>query len=220
MNKIVTSILVFVITTLFVVVNAGLVSAAPRLTLTPASGTYANGDTFTVTVGVNSDTSKSNAVDIWGIFDSSKLEVVSVVKATTPAYAFDFSNSPAIDNTTGTFRFSCPSTNLNSFDTAVINGDLAVVTLKAKAYGTATVRFDCTDGSTTDSNIFSDLNDVVTCSANGSGSYTITGGSSSLPTPTTVVTPQLPQTGGVATTIGLVVFGAVSLISALFLKFL
>jgi LPXTG-motif cell wall-anchored protein len=221
MNKTAINILAFIITTLFVVINAGKVSAAPKLTLTPATKSVANGETFTVVIGVNSDPSKSNAVDVWGTYDKDKLELVSIVKSTSPVYSFDFSSAPAIDATAGTFRFSCPSNNLNSFDTTVISGELAVATFRAKASGTANVRFDCTAGSTTDSNIFSDIDDVISCSDNSSGVYTITGVSSVVITPTTAtIQNQLPQTGGVATTIGLVVFGAISLISALFLKFL
>jgi LPXTG-motif cell wall-anchored protein len=40
-------------------------------------------------------------------------------------------------------------------------------------------------------------------------------------TPTVIATAtELPKTGGIASTLGLIVFGAVSLASALFLKFL
>lgn len=226
MKKIAINILALIIAMLFVAINVGKVDAAPKLTLTPATKSVANGETFTVVIGVNSDTTKSNAVDVWGTFDKDLLELVSIVKSTSPVYPFDFSSSPAIDATGGTFRFSCPSSNLNSFDTTVINGELAVATFRAKAAGTANVRFDCTAGLTTDSNIFSDINDVISCGDNNNGVYTITGASSVVANPTTSTTTvatvqnQLPQTGGVATTIGLVVFGAISLISALFLKFL
>lgn len=227
MKKNVINILAFVISILFVTMNVGKVNAAPKLTLTPATKNVANGETFTVVIGVNSDTVKSNAVDVWGTFDKDLLELVSIVKSTNPVYSYDFSASPAIDAASGTFWFSCPSNNLNSFDTTVINGELAVATFKAKASGTANVKFDCAADTTTDSNIFSDMDDMISCADNDNGVYTITGGAP----PVTTTAPnggvtvtsnqsQLPQTGGVATTIALVVFGAISLISALFLKFL
>lgn len=218
MKKTAINILAFIITILFVSINVGKVNAAPKLTLTPATGSFATGATFTVTIGVNSDPSKSNAVDVWGTYDRNLLELVSIVKSTNPAYSFDFSSSPAIDATAGTFRFSCPSTNMNSFDTAIVSGELAVATFRAKAAGTSNVKFDCTSGSTTDSNIFSEINDVISCGDNSSGVYTITG--DALVVTETPIQNELPQTGGVATTVGLVVFGAISLISALFLKFL
>ncbi len=238
MKKTAISIFVFVFALLFVAVNANAVKAAPQLTLTPFSGSYANGSEFKVSIGVNSETEKSSAVDVWATFDAAKLEVVSIIKSANPPFPFDM--TPAIDNVGGKFNFSCASTNMSAFDDVAINGELAVVTFKAKALGTAVLNFTCTTGSTIDSNIFnSDINDVITCSANSSGSYTITAatGSStatitSTPTPTsaqsaaststttTTTATQLPQTGGIGSTVGLLVFGAISLVSVLFLKFL
>ena len=92
--------------------------------------------------------------------------------------------------------------------------------------------FSCTSGSTVDSNIVktSTSGDVISCSENGPGSYTINEGSSSTSTstntstetPTSVPTTstELPRTGNIGTTVGLVSFGLVSLLSAVFLKFL
>ena len=142
MKKTAINIFAFVLTALLVTINAGAVAAAPRLTLTPVSGSYTNGSTFTVSVGVNSDGEKSSAVDVWATFDKAKLEVVSIVKSTTPPFAFEM--TPRIDNTAGTFEFSCVSTNMSAFDDAVINGELAVVTFKTKAVGTAALNFTCT----------------------------------------------------------------------------
>ena len=248
MKKTVINIFTFVLAALLVAVNANAINAAPRLTLTPVTGSYTNGSEFKVSIGVNSDGEKSSAVDVWASFDKAKLEVVSIDKATNPP--FDFDMTPKINNTAGTFEFSCASKNMNAFEDTVITGELAVVTFKAKATGTAALNFTCSSGSTTDSNIFnSDINDVISCSANSVGSYTITTGSSSTtvtPTTVTTVTPtatptptgttttssssttltptsattSLPQTGAVASTVGLIIFGAISLASALFLKLL
>lgn len=234
MKKTAIKIFTFVIALLLVAVNANAVNAAPRLTLTPVSGSYTNGSTFTVSIGVNSETEKSSAVDVWATFDPAILEVVEIKKSTTPPFPFDM--TPVIDNVGGKFDFSCASTNMSAAEDVAINGELAVVTFKAKATGTGIVRFTCTPGLTTDSNIFnSALNDVISCSANSSGSYTITAATASstttTPTPTTATSTStttltttaattLPQTGVIGTTVGLIVFGAISLISALFLKFL
>ncbi|MDD2225249.1 MAG: cohesin domain-containing protein [Candidatus Shapirobacteria bacterium] len=232
MKKTAINIFTFVFAAILVTVNANAVVAAPRLTLTPVSGSYTNGSTFAVSIGVNSETEKSSAVDVWATFDKTKLEVVSIIKSTNPPFAFEM--TPKFDNTAGTFQFSCISTNMSAFDDAVINGELAVVTFKTKAVGTAALNFTCTSGSTTDSNIFnSDINDVISCDANSVGSYTITGDSTATtttttttPTPTTTLTPTgtvtatLPQTGAMGATVGLIVFGAISLASALFLKIL
>lgn len=240
MKKTAIKFFAFILTAMFVAVNANAATAAPRLTLTPVSGSYTNGSTFTVSIGVNSETEKSSAVDVWATFDKTKLEIVSITKSTNPPFAFEM--TPKFDNTAGTFQFSCVSTNMSAFDDAVINGELAVVTFKTKAVGAAALNFTCTSGSTTDSNIFnSDINDVISCDANSVGSYTITGDSATAittttPTPTTTLVPTttststttltptttatLPQTGVVSATVGLIVFGAISLASALFLKIL
>jgi LPXTG-motif cell wall-anchored protein len=233
MKKTAVSIFVFVLALLFMAVGVSAVKAAPRLTLTPVSGSYTNGSEFKVSIGVNSETEKSSAVDVWATFDAAKLEVVSIDKSADPAFPFDM--TPRIDNVGGKFDFSCASTNMSAFDDVTINGELAVVTFKAKALGTAVLNFTCTTGSTIDSNIFnSEINDVISCASNNSGSYTITAGTSSststpTPTPTstsststttTTTTTELPQTGGIESTIGLIVFGVISLASALFLKFL
>lgn len=242
MKKVAVNIFAFVLIAMLITVNARAVVAAPRLTLTPISGDYANGSTFTVSVGVNSDGEKSSAVDVWSTFDKAKLEVVSIVKSANPPFPFEM--TPKFDNVAGTFQFSCVSTNMSAFDDVVINGELAVVTFKAKAVGTAALNFTCTPGSTVDSNIFnSDINDVISCSANSVGSYNITAGASGTtptltptPTPTLTTTPAstdsitsapttdlgttsttLPQTGAVSSTIGLIIFGVIGLAAALFL---
>jgi hypothetical protein len=242
MKKTVVNMLVFIFALFFMVMGINAVEAAPRLTLTPVSGDYTKDSTFTVSIGVNSETEKSSAVDVWATFDAAKLEVVQIVKSANPPFPFEM--TPRIDNVNGNFDFSCASTNMSAFDDVVINGELAIVTFKAKDLGTANLNFTCTEGSTIDSNIFnSEINDVISCTANSSGSYTITagtGGETSTPTPTpttststntststptptstsTTTTSELPQTGGIGSTVGLIVFGVISVASALFLKFL
>jgi len=214
MKKTALNIFAFVLAVMLVTVNAGAVIAAPRLTLTPISGNYTNGSTFTVSIGVNSETEKSSAVDVWSTFDNSRIEVVSIVKSANPPFPFEM--VPVYDNAAGTFKFSCVMTNTNAFSDVAINGELAVVTFRAKALGTAALNFTCASGSTVDSNIFnSDVNDVISCSDNNVGSYVIKAGSGPTPTTTTVTT--LPQAGTVGATIGLIIFGVVGLASALFL---
>lgn len=206
------------------------VVAAPHLTLSPAAGNYNTGNQFSVTVGVDSGTEKSAAVDAWVTFDSSKLEVVSVVKAGNPAFPFALGQN--IHNSEGKFDISCTSTDMSTYEATAIAGDLAVVTFKAKAEGVAAVSFSCSSGSSIDTNIFNtQAVDVIDCSSNQSGSYTITAGSSSesptsTPTPTTAssttttTTSTLPQTGTAEKTIGLLVFGVAAVIGAMVLRWL
>src|SRR4030042_4714520 len=115
------------------------VLAGPHLTLSPAAGNYSNGAEFNVTIGVDSGTEKSAAVDAWVTFDASKLEVVSIQKAANPAFSFALGQN--IHNADGKFDITCSSTDMSSFETAAIIGDLAVVTFRAKAEGVAAVNF-------------------------------------------------------------------------------
>lgn len=231
------------ITTAFLLLSTKIVAAAdPKFSLTPATGSYKVNDTFTVTVLIDSAGQVVGAADVVGIFDSAKLELTSFTMATD--MIFNLPNSGGAGGTcmpsnstewaTGKFSITCYS-NMSSGDEAV-NGNLAILTFKAKAVGTANVNFTC-NGGDGDSNIIQSatVKDIIVCSANGSGSYVITAAtgastvtSTSTPIPTiasastatATTTTELPQTGGIATTLGLIVFGAISLASALFLKFL
>ena len=205
-----------------------VMAAGPMLKFVPSSGSYANESDFTVTVAIDSGVEKVQAIDVWVNFDTAKLEVVKVVKAINPA--FDFIMGAAnIDETGGKFDITfSPSASGAAFEATAVSGDLAVVTFKAKATGTANVNFTCVPGSTGDSNILNlATNDVIECASNINGSYTITDGGSSNPNPTkaptvtpTVTGTELPKTGTVETTIALMIFGFVSLLSSLALKFL
>ena len=205
--------------------------AGPMLKLSPSSGSFGNGSTFKVTVGVDSGTAKSMAVDAFLTFDAGKLEVVSVEDPSSPAFTFSMGKN--IYNSDGKLDMSFnPSGDSVLGESVAIVGDLAVVTFKAKGTGTAAVNFTCQAGSTIDTNIFDNQGiDVIDCASNQNGSYTITGGGGSDPTSTPVppqatVTPndgsgaELPQTGSVGTTIGLLIFGIVGLIAGTILKWL
>lgn len=221
------------IATLFGTVGVKAVVAGPHLIMSPSSGTYSVDGTFSVTVKVDSGTETVGGADGVGTYDSAKLELVSVTEA--PAMVFKDNESGGgctVSSTAGVgnFGFSCYSN--DTLTDKAVNGDLMVLNFKAKATGTAVVGFNCTSGSTTDSNIvkMSTSNDIIVCSENVPGSYTInSSGSSSTttntPTPTTtssstVTASELPKTGGVGATLGLVIFGLVSFASVALLKFL
>jgi len=212
------------------VLSVGPVMAAgPMLKFSPSTGSYTNGDTFKITIMVDSGSEKSQGVDAWVTFDSDKLEVVSIEKAATPAFAFTLGKN--IYNDTGKFDISCASTDMSAFEATTLLGNLVDITFKAKATGTANVNFTCNTGSTIDSNIFNTAaSDVIDCASNVNGVYTITAGGGSTtdptatPVPATTVTDtsndELPQTGSVGTTIGLLIFGMVGILSSLVLRFL
>jgi len=200
--------------------------AVSKFTLNPASGTYKVGDNIDVMVGVDSGTDKVYTADLWMVFDASKLEFVDAVVAASPAFLFTkgVNNS---DNTAGTLQVQLAPVSSNSNEATTAKGDLVKLTFKAKAVGTGTLSFSCTNGSTIDANIINeDITDVVSCAANQSGSYTIqasTGGDSGTVAPTSaVVAPtkvpsELPQTGILTPTISLIVIGLVGIIASAFL---
>jgi len=217
----------------FLTLSTNVVAAAdPKLTVSPTSGTYNVGDTFKITIGIDSAGQVAGAADAVGTFDSDKLELTSVDTSTDMVFNTQTNAGGTCmpgSNTewaSGKFSTTCYS-NMTAGDTAV-KGNLVVLTFKAKATGTANVNFTC-NGQTGDSNIIQSatVKDIIVCSANDSGSYIIvsSGAVASTPTPTATITTtttatELPKTGGIASTLGLIVFGAVSLASALFLKFL
>lgn len=222
------------------VTSAQAVSAGPMLKLTSPTGSYENGATFKVTVGVDSGTAKSIAVDAWMTFDVAKLEVVTIEAPATSAFVNSMGKN--IYNTEGKFDMSFnASGDAGIADAVAIKGDLAVVTFRAKGTGTAAVNFTCTAGSTIDTNIFDTTgNDVIDCASNQNGSYTITTVSSSsggttpnptaVPTTATASTPvvnnvtaapgELPRTGGFGTTLGLMIFGLVGAMAGVALRWL
>lgn len=224
-------VIVFIIVVFLFTANVKAVNAVAKLTLSPTSGSYNNGDTFKVTVGVDSGTEVAGAVDGIGTYDSTRLELTDISKASDLVFT---AGECSINKSDGKFSFTCYGQ--SSVEDKIIKGNLVVMTFKAKATGTANVNFTCTSGSSADSNIIKSLTsaDIITCSSNDSGSYTIntsgttttttptptTTSSSSTTTSTTTTATELPKTGGIASTVGLIVFGAVSVLSALFLKFL
>jgi len=207
-------------------ITAQAAFAGPMLKLSPSSESHENGSTFKITVGVDSGTAKSMAVDTFLTFDSAKLEVVSIDLPSTPAFVYTMGKN--IYNADGKFDMSFnPSGDAVLSESLAIKGDLAVVTFKAKSTGSAAVNFTCTAGSTIDTNIFDITgNDVIDCASNVNGSYTITAGTGTNPTSTPVIgevtaaAGELPRTGGLSTTLGLMIFGLVGTLAGVALRWL
>ena len=209
-----------------------LAMATPHFILTPASENETLGQNFVVIMGVDSETEKVIGIDIQGTFDSAKLEIVSIEKASVPDDGYQFTFIPGqaiIHNDAGNFEATLPSVDSSVYTGAVAKHDLLKITFKPKATGVATLNYVCTAGSVADTNIINESgNDVVDCSANQSGSYTITDNGSVDPTPTSgssdpVATPtptssELPETGAVENTVALMVFGLSGMMAAWYLK--
>ncbi|MFA4826768.1 MAG: cohesin domain-containing protein [Candidatus Shapirobacteria bacterium] len=204
---------------------AGNVKAAwagPKLTLTPTTKEVSINDTFSVVVGVASGTEKVLGIDLWMVFDASKLEITSVDAVSSPAFPFTMGDKN-IDNVKGTLMLPLMPQSSSGLAAEVANGGLVTVNFKAKANGTASFSFTCESGSMSDTNILKpDVTDVVDCTANDSGLYTIKvassggddGGSTAAATATPVPTSSttLPQTGAVENTIILLVGAVLAMI--------
>lgn len=207
----------------FWMVKARAVEAAAYLTVGPTSGNYSVDDTFVVTLGVNSGGTVIGGVDGVGTYDSSKLELTSIVQADGMVFKdVDGGGACTIkDEEDGKFSFACYAN--QSYGDKSVSGDLVKLTFKATSTGTASLSYTCANGSTSDSNIVgvSSITDIAVCGSNQSGSYTIGDGTSSTSASTpTGTTTSLPKTGNTGVTVGLIVFGLISLVSAAFLKFL
>jgi len=204
--------------------------AAPRFTFTPSTGSYTVGSNVSVVLGAESDAEKVLAMDVVGTFDATKLELLSVEKIlrADPTFNFTFDSGTAkINNDAGTFEMTLAPASSSLYESIVVSQPLLTFTFRAKAVGTGVVNLTCTQGNTRDTNIANqDAADVVSCAANQSGSYTITEGSSttasptSTPVPATTTGSELPRTGGFGPTMGLLVFGSVSILSILLLGWL
>jgi len=173
--------------------------AGPRLFFDPASGNYSNGAEFSVKVEIDTGNKEAMAADALVNFDKTKLTVSQVVGGGFFS-GFDYN----IENDNG--RLTIYSFSEQALQTRTGVGELATITFKATAEGTAVVSFLCQAGNDTDSAIWdAQGNDLIDCAANGSGSYTIGGGGEPVPTsvpePTsapeapTPTASQLPETG-------------------------
>ncbi len=214
---------VFLIAILFFGVGVRAVVAGPHLSFSPSTGTYKVGQEFDVIVKMDSGGVVIPGNDGVGTYDSSRLELLKIERSSPSV--FDEGGTPGgcdvNDSSVGKFSFGCFST----LDSNSNSGDVVVFSFKAKAVGTAKVEFQCVDGSTTDTNIWDEsVNEVIVCSENKNGLYEIIEGSDSDPEPDPDPDPEpsgeLPQTGGFGATVGLILFGVVSVASAVFLRFL
>jgi LPXTG-motif cell wall-anchored protein len=213
----------------------------PMMKLVPSSGTYTKDTSFEVMVAVDSGAVETMAIDVHLKFDPSKVEIVSAEPVTNLLNTLGLiSIGPTPDNTSGTFFDSFYiNPEMHPDEKATVSGNLLNIKFKPKIVGTINVDFNCTTGSDADSNIFDGTTtaDRINCLSNINGVYTITDGGTSDPNPTAVPTTapssndpdptavpaqsnELPQTGTVETTIGLIIFGIVSVLSSLALKFL
>ena len=208
----------------------------PMLKLTPSTGTYTKDTSFEIMVAVDSGAIETLAIDVHLKFDPAKVEVVSAEPVASVLNTLGLiSLGSTIDNEKSKITDSYYiNPDMHPDGRTTVSGNLLNITLKPKVLGTINIDFICTAGSDADSNIFDGTTtaDMISCPSNINGEYTITDGGtvnpdpttspSNNPNPTAVPTQanELPKTGTIETTIGLIIFGVVSVLSSLALKFL
>ena len=192
------SLLLFLFLTSFVQAQ----TVNPHFSLTPATKSEVLGDSFEISVNVDTGGKSVGSVDAVIEYDQSLLEVVSVSEGLF---------FPTVTSTTATSGeikiYGIADTGVPKTGTGI----LATITFKGKSTGTALVSFTCQSGLTTDSNINEGSVDVIVCSTNGSGSYTISSSTSSATQSSSLETTAsaLPQTGVLEPTILLLGIGVI-----------
>lgn len=166
-----------------------LFALAATLTLSPATGTFAPSDIFSVSILLDTEGATTSGVDIRYLnFDPVLFEVqdddtsVSGVQI-TPGSLMALTQVNAVNSATGRIEFSQVPSGGGTFTGS---GTLATVRFRVVTTGTAAVNFDFTVGSTTDTNVASTGVDILSAVTNGS--YTL---SSATPPP-----PPPPPAGG------------------------
>ncbi|PIS08786.1 hypothetical protein COT75_04870 [Candidatus Beckwithbacteria bacterium CG10_big_fil_rev_8_21_14_0_10_34_10] len=220
--------LIFLLLSFFLFVPKKALAADPHLELSPASGIISGAGT---SVGVNIDTGGQAAKSAKAVinYDASLLEVSTVAEG-------DFFDDVSynIYNSNGQVVINANLSLGSMLESKTGTGTLATLTVKSKATsGTATMTFDCTEGSSTDSNINDPTPlDIIVCTSNINGSYTLSAtdvspspSASSSPNPSsspgvggTDGSPPIPVTGVSYPTIILLVLGLVFLLSPVFKK--
>ncbi|OGE98128.1 MAG: hypothetical protein A3G89_01025 [Candidatus Doudnabacteria bacterium RIFCSPLOWO2_12_FULL_42_9] len=176
---------------LFFVLCYVSVASAATLTVSPASGSYTAGQTFTVNVLLNTTSQPIDGVDFFYLkYNPAILQVQDSDAATSgvqiiPGTLLTQTLANTVDAATGKITFSQVTTTGTSYNGS---GTVASINFKGIANGTSTLAFDFTAGSTADTNVAGGGTDKLTAVTNGS--FTITGGTDPVTPP-----PPPPPTG-------------------------
>lgn len=153
---------------------------AADVSISPSTGTYAVGQTFTASIKTNPQGKSVNAVEASLSFDNTKLSVVSISK--TGSVFSLWTDEPTFSNSAGTIKFGGGTPSPFSAQSTIVS-----VTFKVLAEGAGTVKVSsalvtAADGLGTD---------VYTAPINAS--YTFTQTSTPTPPPTQTPTPTQPE---------------------------
>lgn len=195
---------------------------AASFQLDPTAISTPSGSTFDVKVTIDTGTDTIKSADAWILYDPTVLEAQTVTDGTffTPATSsvnHDLSTSGKV-YISG--LINDPTNPLKG------KGTMGTITFKALNDGTNTLKFDCTDGSTTSSLILkadttTDTN-IITCAQNGTSTITVGTGANTTPTGNnlTPAPSELPKSGVFENVIKFAAPGTALLLIGLALKLL
>jgi hypothetical protein len=169
-------------------------ASAAMMSVSPASQTVKAGDSFTVSVKLDTQGAAIDGVDIrYLTFNPSLLQVEDANTSTpgvqiSPQSLMAMTVLNSVDNTAGKIAFSQVAAGGTKYSGS---GTLATIRFKAMAQGTASLVFGYTPKSTTDSNVASGGSDILNAVVNGS--YSITKGTGQPVAPVLTVMPIAPQ---------------------------
>jgi len=189
--------------------------SAQTLSFEPTQKGVAKGGQFTVKININTGSQQTSGADAIITYDESVLSVDSVSNG---GFYSNFGSNP-VDGASNKYSVSAFETDSTSTKTGT--GTIAQIVFSGKENGTGSVTFDCTAGSTTDSNIIKagTADDIINCTNLVSASYTVGGGGGDGDGDGTNPTPSvLPRSGAVEVTILALGAGAVVTLLGLFLK--
>jgi hypothetical protein len=198
MIKTAPKILLYLLAFLAILIFPKNVLAAASLSFSPASGSYSVGTEFNVNIILNTGDSNTDGVDVVIKYDGNKLQYVSNTYGSL--YANTFSPNTATSGQV-ILRATTATTSPPTYYKGT--GTFSTVKFKAIAAGTANLYFDFTSGSTVDSNVAYQGEDILGSVSNAS--YTIgaggVGGSSPSPSP------SVPVSGTTTPTVMVLILG-------------
>lgn len=166
-------------------------ASAAEVQMSPSTGSYSSGQSFTVTVQVNPQGQSVNAVEASITFDNTKLSVVNVAK--TGSVFSLWTTEPTFSNTAGTIEFGGGSpTPFSSQST------LLTVTFRAVAEGDANVNITSASALAADGL----GTDVYSGALNATYAVTAATGETPPPVETPTETPTEPEESDAAITFG------------------
>lgn len=142
---------------------------AQTMSFDPSTMGAVSGNQFSVNININTGSQQTSSADAMILFDSSILAIQSVSNG---GFYSQFASNP-ISGTTNKYLISGFEVSPLTYKSG--SGVLATIVFQAKSNGTSPVSFECTPGSSADTNIAlgTTAADIINCSALTPANYTV-----------------------------------------------